>query len=141
MDKLKENFCENLYRWYIDNFKGTQTAFGKFLNVSQGQVNKIFAKQRWGEEPWRRMVAEKIGMDYDEMIGIKKKKNQPGDQQNKPIPMDPAIKILHEALEETGVTINEKQKHAVLKIIREELAKMNSKSQDDIKNYLAVFGK
>ena len=56
------------------------------------------------------------------------------------MPLDPAIKILHEALEETGVEINEKQKQACLKILREELGKSDNKTKDDIKKYLKAFG-
>lgn len=54
--------------------------------------------------------------------------------------LDQALQILHEALEETEVEINEKQKQACLEIIREELGKSNSKIKDDIKKYLKAFG-
>ena len=57
------------------------------------------------------------------------------------ISIDPVVQILHEALEETGVEINEKQKKACLEILREELSKSDSKTKDDIKKYLKAFGK
>jgi len=72
MEKIEKTFCENLFKWYEKYYEGTQTKFGKFLNVSQGQIAKIFAKQRCGDETWRRMVSKKIGINYDTMIGIKK---------------------------------------------------------------------
>jgi len=73
MKRIIKTFCENLFKWQKKNFKGTQTELGKFLNISQGQIANIFAKKRCGDETWRRMVAKKIGYDYDTMIGVKKK--------------------------------------------------------------------
>lgn len=55
--------------------------------------------------------------------------------------IDPAIQILNEALQETGVELNEKQKQACLEILREELEKSENKTKEDIKKYLRVFGK
>jgi len=72
MKKIEENFCESLFKWQSEHFKGTQAELGKIFNVSQGQIAKIFSKQRCGDETWRRMVAKKIGADYDSMIGVKK---------------------------------------------------------------------
>jgi len=56
------------------------------------------------------------------------------------IHLDPAIQILHEVLEETGVELNEKQKQACLKILKDELKKSDSKTKEDIKKYLKAFG-
>ena len=54
--------------------------------------------------------------------------------------IDPAVKILHEVMEETGVKFNEKQKQACLKILREELEKSDSKAKEDLKKYIKAFG-
>ena len=54
--------------------------------------------------------------------------------------LDPAVQILSEALEETGVVLNEKQKQACLEILREELDKSDTKTKQDIKKYLRAFG-
>jgi len=90
------------------------------------------------------LIAEACGIDYLELVQTGKNlsigKHINSDDQSL-IPMDPAIQLLHEALEETGVKINEKQKQAVLKILREELKKSEGKSKDDIKKYLEAFGK
>jgi len=96
------------------------------------------------------MVAEKIGIDYEVMIGLDKK-TKATPKSSDPIPIDEALQILNQALEETGITINKKQKQAVLKIIREELEKeekkireelkkAGDKTRSDIKKYLRVFG-
>jgi predicted transcriptional regulator len=74
-DKIENNFCKSLKKWYESHFKGTKTEFGKFLGVSQGQISNVLRAQRAGDETWRRFVAAKIGMDYDTMIGIEKPEN------------------------------------------------------------------
>ncbi len=66
--------------------------------------------------------------------------SEKSNEESKIVPLDPAIQILHEALEETGVEINEKQKQACLKILREELDKSDTKTKEDIKKYLKAFG-
>ena len=63
-----------------------------------------------------------------------------GDETNI-IHMDAAVQILHEVLQETGAKLNEKQKQACLKILREELGKSDTKTKEDIKKYLQAFGK
>jgi len=73
MKKIEEKFCESLFKWQSEHFEGTQAELGNFFRVSQGQIAKIFSKQRCGDETWRRFVAKKIGYDYDTMIGVKKK--------------------------------------------------------------------
>ncbi len=142
MDILELTFCKNFKNWLDAQPRKTITKLSKGLKISPGYISNLAAGRRAGSESIRRKIAQKIGMDYDEMINVKKTGDKkPDDTPPAPIPMDPAIEILHEALEETGVTINERQKHAVLKILREELAKLNSKTKEDIKKYLAVFGK
>ena len=54
--------------------------------------------------------------------------------------IDPAVQILHEAIKETGVELNEKQKQAFIEIISEELEKSDRKTKEDIKKYLRAFG-
>lgn len=61
--------------------------------------------------------------------------------ETKIIHLDPAVQVLHEALKETSVKINEKQKKACLQIIKEELEKSDTKTKEDIKKYLKAFGK
>ena len=56
-----------------------------------------------------------------------------------PIPIDPAVQLLQEALEETGVKINKKQKEAVIKILRDELEKSEAETKEEIKKYLKAF--
>jgi len=72
MKRIEKIFCKNLYKWQKTNFKGNRTELGKFFNVSQGYISNILAGRNCGDETWRRFVAQKIGADYDSMIGIKK---------------------------------------------------------------------
>ncbi len=69
------------------------------------------------------------------------KDDESKESEPKIIPMDPAVQMLHEVLEETGVKINEAQKQAVLKILRERLDDVEARTKDDMKDYLNVFGK
>lgn len=141
MNKIKKTFCKNLYKWQENNFSGTRKELGEFLGVSQGYISNILAARKCPDEEWRRSVTNKIGIDYDTMIGLPEKKETSNQGITTPIPIDEAVQILNEALEETGITINKKQKQAVLKILREELEKSEGKTKDDIKKYLQAFGK
>lgn len=70
MGLLEDNFCEALYVWKNEHFKGTQADLGKLFGVTQAQINRVLNKTRYGDETWRRMVAKKIGVPYDQMIGL-----------------------------------------------------------------------
>ena len=71
MDTLEQKFCESFAIWKAENFNGTQTELGEMFGVSQGQINKLIAGDRAGKESWRRMIAKKIGIPYDEMVGLR----------------------------------------------------------------------
>jgi len=143
MDILKQNFCAHLKKWKDDVYKGTVGDLAKELKVSQGQMSNILAGRKCPNEVWRRFVAEKIGVPYQNMIGINEdsQKNDSNRNTDTPIPLDAAIQILQEALEETGVKINDKQKEAVIKILREELKESGIKTKNGIMKYLEAFGK
>ncbi len=142
MDTLRQNFCAYLKKWKESNYKGTVSDLAKELEVSQGQMSNILAGRKCPNEQWRRFVAKKIETPYQEMIGYAEKSETTISKINpdQPTPMDPAIQILQEALEETGVKINKKQKEAVIKILREELKKSGIKTKDGIMKYLEAFG-
>ncbi len=70
MGLLEDKFSESLRAWKTKNFKGTQKELGAMFGVSQGQINNVLNKTRCGSETWRRMVAKKIGIPYDQMIGM-----------------------------------------------------------------------
>ncbi|SDU38876.1 helix-turn-helix domain-containing protein [Desulfobacula phenolica] len=99
-----------------------------------------FLRKHVTEEEYLNSITDLIG-SQSQAVKTEIKKSTDQQKQKTPVPMDSAIQILQEALEETGVKINEKQKQAVLKILREELAKSENKTKDDIKKYLQIFGK
>ena len=76
MKTIEKTFCKNLKIWTKKNFKGTRAELAKQFGVSQGYVSNILAGRNCGDETWRRMVAKKIGIDYDTMIGIEKDQNE-----------------------------------------------------------------
>ena len=62
-------------------------------------------------------------------------------KQSKPISIDPAVGFLNECIREAGGEdyLNDKQKHALLEIIRDELKAAEKKAKKDIKKYLTVL--
>lgn len=62
-----------------------------------------------------------------------------GNDTNNTIPIDPATRILHESLEETCISINDKQKKAIVSILRDELEKTESQTKDRIKGMLEAL--
>jgi hypothetical protein len=54
---------------------------------------------------------------------------------------DPAVEILNECIREAGVgdQLNDRQKQALLKIIRDELKSAEEKAKKDIKKFLNVL--
>ena len=84
MDALEQKFCESFAIWKAENFNGTQTELGKMFGVSQGQINKLIAGDRAGKESWRRMIAKKIGIPYDEMIGLQEPSSPESKSETKP---------------------------------------------------------
>ncbi len=143
MNRLKQNFCTYLKIWKETSFEGNVNDLAKKFKVSQGYISNVLAGRRCGDEEWRRFVADKIGVPYQNMIGREDESLKSNSDRNNdiPIPIDSAIQILQEALEETGVKINDNQKKAVIKILREELKESGVKAKDGIMKYLEAFGK
>ena len=74
------------------------------------------------------------------IAGMKKRQQIPSKESTtNTIPIDPATRILHEALDETGVMINENQKKAIVGILREELEKTEIQTKDRIKGMLKAL--
>ena len=57
------------------------------------------------------------------------------------VPLDQAVRILNEAIEETGIDLNTDQREAVVKILREELAKSEGITKGNIKNWISALSK
>jgi len=141
MDKIQKNFCKALkkYKDLHYNYRGGVNDLAEKLNLTQGHFSNVLAGRKCPGELWRREVAEKIGMNYDDMIGIKN-----GESKNIPkkiISIDPAVEFLNECIQEAGVGdhLNDRQKQALLKIIRDELKSAEEKAKKDIKKYLTVL--
>lgn len=71
---LEERFCESLRR-YVDSHvadekKGYISRLAKLFGVTQGFLSNVIAGRRHGDETWRRLVAKKLKIDYDVMIGL-----------------------------------------------------------------------
>jgi len=79
------------------------------------------------------------------IAGMKKRQPEPVQQAlseeatTNTFPIDPATCILHEALNETGVMINDNQKKAIVGILREELEKTELQTKDRIKGMLKAL--
>ena len=79
------------------------------------------------------------------LAGVKERQQQSISQasghgdSDKTIPIDPATRILHEALSESGIIINDNQKKAGIRILREELEKTESQTKERIKGMLKAL--
>ena len=138
------------------NFSAIIQRIKKVLNVKSDKdvaismglnPNSFFNRKKRGSIPMTEIVnfGNTHNVNLEWLINgegpIYKIKTTQAEETNKIIPIDPAVQILNEVLDETGAILNEKQKQACLKILREELAKSDTKTKEDIKKYLSVFGK
>lgn len=122
-----------------------QSTLGQEAGISRGFMSEVVKGKKKLTFEKRQKIAELCGYSYDNFIQHGKQivddsTGNASDQQ-KPIPFDPAIQILQEALEETGVKINNKQKQAVINILRDKLKESEGKTKEGIKKYLEAFGK
>lgn len=74
MEKVEEKFCA-YFKWWVDSkYTGTKTDLAELLCISPQQLSNVLAGRRCGDETWRRTVATKLGLVYEEMIGENFKK-------------------------------------------------------------------
>jgi hypothetical protein len=70
---IEDVFAKSFSEW-IKNLSNKPTGFlsalSKELNVSVGQLSNILSGRRKTDEGWRRLVARKIGVPYETMIGL-----------------------------------------------------------------------
>ena len=85
---FEQEFCKSLKKYIDSNMpyegKGYVSRLAKQLGVSQGQLSNIMAGRKTSAETWRRSVAQKIGISYDKMIGIKANENPIADRADLP---------------------------------------------------------
>jgi len=55
------------------------------------------------------------------------------------IPIDPAMEILLDVERDTGVTLNTRQREAVIKVLREEIERRQAAAAAGIKDLVASF--
>ena len=53
--------------------------------------------------------------------------------------MDPAVEILRDVEQDTGVTLNARQKEAVIKVLRKEIEQRQAAAAAEIKDLVASF--
>ena len=78
--KYKKNFCFAVKSWFNNKYnpvkRGDVTAAAEYLKISQPLMSLILSGDKWcGEETKRREIAQKIGIPYEEMIGLETKRN------------------------------------------------------------------
>ena len=70
---IEDVFAKSFSEW-IKNLSNKPTGFlsalSKELNVSVGQLSNILSGRRKTDEGWRRLVARRIGVPYETMIGL-----------------------------------------------------------------------
>ena len=70
---IEDVFAKSFSEW-INNLPnkpvGFLSALSKELNVSVGQLSNVLSGRRKTDEGWRRLVARKIGVPYEMMIGL-----------------------------------------------------------------------
>ncbi|MCG8642299.1 MAG: hypothetical protein MI862_21415, partial [Desulfobacterales bacterium] len=109
------------YQYFIAALKHTKQKKGAgFQNnlaitveKSEPYISKVINQKSIASFNLQNKIAEACGYEYDEFLSFGKKLARGGkfiDEIKKVVHIDPAVQILHEALEETGVEINEKQK-------------------------------
>ncbi|MEH0020842.1 MAG: hypothetical protein V6Z89_14395 [Desulfobacter sp.] len=124
---------------------GFQNRLSLKIEKSEGYISQIFNRKAIASFNLQNEISEACGFDYEEFLALGKnlsqgKESEVRSEADAVNHLDPALQILHEALEESQVEISEKQKEACLEIIREELGKSNARIKDDIKKYLKAFG-
>lgn len=67
---IEKRFCRNFRIWVDKHYPRQERLLADKLGISTPQLNNIKHGRRSGTESWRRWVAEQLGLDYDEMIGV-----------------------------------------------------------------------
>ena len=143
LPKSYEYFLKALEHAKAEEGTGFQNRLALRIDRSEGYISQLFNRKSIASFNLQNEISEACGYEYDEFLNLGKSLilgKESITEDNKVAYIDPAVQILHEALNETGVKINEKQKQACLKILREELQESDSKTKDDIKKYLKAFG-
>jgi transcriptional regulator with XRE-family HTH domain len=135
---------ENRLKYIRKQLGFTQESFAKSIGLNRDNITNLESGKV------KISILHALALEYVHGINkewllngegpmLTKDRNQNENEKNV-IEINPSVQILHEAIEETGVKLNEKQKQAFIKIISEELDKSDRKTKEDIKKYLQAFG-
>jgi hypothetical protein len=152
-DPIYKCFFEALTHETKTNWYRQQSALSLEADISTSYLTDILKGRTKASYPIRDALSKACGYSYQEFLQLgqdlldgndpSKKKPKTIQKEKKPglmpTPIDPVVQLLQEALEETGVKINKKQKEAVIKILREELEKSEAETKEGIKKYLKAF--
>ena len=73
MDGYGQKFCESLKAYFdreYGNRRGAIKEFAEHLNLSHGQTSNMLRGIKGSTEGERRRIAKRIGLNYDDMIGV-----------------------------------------------------------------------
>ena len=141
---LESEYLKCAFDGYLKTKGKSRNWLAQKANIKQQTVNNL-CNGSLGSEKIRDRLFECMGTDlfsfleygkkiYEKNTGLQKSKQRP-------IPIDPAVEFLNECIQEAGAGdyLNDKQKQALLKIIRDELNSAEEKAKQDIKKYLNVL--
>ena len=74
---IQKKFCESLKVWFDSKNLKVKDLVAKINKGSQPYISNVLRGERCGNEVWRRMVADKIGLPYNRMIGIEDENTLP----------------------------------------------------------------
>ena len=69
MRKIFANTSRGMLKTGLEK-KGYISRLAKKFGVTQGQLSNVIAGRKFGDETWRRSVADKLRLEYDVMIGV-----------------------------------------------------------------------
>jgi hypothetical protein len=140
-------YFQKALEFWIDE---TGTGYQKILSIGteygKSYISQLLNPERKKPIPFEAQVkiADACGYDYLSFLQLGKQLYEgepPQDISQKIVSMDPAVEILNECIREAGVgdQLNDRQKQALLKIIRDELKSAEEKAKKDIKKFLNVL--
>jgi hypothetical protein len=140
-------YFQKALEFWIDE---TGTGYQKILSIGteygKSYISQLLNPERKKPIPFEAQVkiADACGYDYLSFLRLGKQLYEgepPQDISKKIVSTDPAVEILNECIREAGVgdQLNDRQKQALLKIIRDELKSAEEKAKKDIKKFLNVL--
>ena len=70
-ESAEQAFADNLREWMEKHYWRREKELAKFLGCPYTKLNNLKCGRRFGTETWRREIAGKLGLDYEEMVGAR----------------------------------------------------------------------